>query len=183
MESFTGTIHDWAFGVIHSLQVAGFSKPKRQIVLAPPGHLVIIECRPFMRRFFQSLLILMGCVHLCGGGLGFLQVMAWTGMAISYSAESGVSEGLRRTFDGEHPCPLCHAIASVENPDESSGSPISTLPVSIERLAREILWLTENSAAPACMATHPPKAGFTEPIVLSSCAAPTPPVPPPRTEA
>lgn len=136
-----------------------------------------------MRRFFQSLLILMGCVHLCGGGLGFLQAMAWTGMAISYSAESGVSEGLRRTFDGEHPCPLCHAIASAENPDESSGSPISTLPVSIERLATEILWLTENPATPACAAAHPAEAGFNEPIVPASRMAATPPVPPPRTAA
>ena len=148
-----------------------------------PDVLLTVGSIPFMRRFFQSLLILMGCVHLCGGGLGFLQVMAWTGMAISYSAESGVSEGLRKTFDGQHPCPLCHAIASAENPDENSGSPLSTLPVSIERLTKETLWLTDNPAAPACAAAQPAEAGFTEPIVHAARIAATPPVPPPRTVA
>ncbi len=40
-----------------------------------------------------------------------LQMVAWTGMLIAYSQESGVREAVAKTFDGQHPCPLCHAIA------------------------------------------------------------------------
>jgi hypothetical protein len=39
-----------------------------------------------------------------------LQTVAWTGMLISYSQE-GVREAIAKTFDGEHPCPLCKAVA------------------------------------------------------------------------
>ena len=42
-----------------------------------------------------------------------LQSVAWVGMALSYSVEKGsVIEGLSDTFDGKHPCPLCHAVSS-----------------------------------------------------------------------
>jgi hypothetical protein len=136
-----------------------------------------------MRRLFQSLLILLGCVHLCGGGLGFLQVMAWTGMAISYSAEAGVSEGLRQTFDGEHPCPLCHAIAAAENPENRSSSPLPNLPVSIERLAKEIIWLAEKSMPVAGAGSPVASTRFADPVVSASLAGTSPPVPPPRSAA
>lgn len=42
-----------------------------------------------------------------------LQSVAWIGMAVTYTVEKGsVLEGLSDTFDGEHPCPLCHAVSS-----------------------------------------------------------------------
>jgi len=40
----------------------------------------------------------------------FLQAVAWTGMLISYSQEGSFGEAVQKTFDGEHPCPLCKAI-------------------------------------------------------------------------
>lgn len=43
-----------------------------------------------------------------GAQWAVLQSAAWVRMAVSYSMEAGsVSEGLSRTFDGEHPCKLC----------------------------------------------------------------------------
>ena len=43
-----------------------------------------------------------------GGQWAVLQSAAWISMAVSYSIQSGsVSEGLSKTFDGEHPCKLC----------------------------------------------------------------------------
>lgn len=41
-----------------------------------------------------------------------LQSAAWVGMAVSYSVEKGsITEGLSDTFDGDHPCPLCHVVS------------------------------------------------------------------------
>jgi hypothetical protein len=31
-------------------------------------------------------------------------------MAVSYSSEKGIEEGLRMTFDQEHPCCMCQAL-------------------------------------------------------------------------
>lgn len=40
-----------------------------------------------------------------------LQSVAWVGMAVSYSMKEGsITEALSKTFDGEHPCPLCCAV-------------------------------------------------------------------------
>ena len=41
-----------------------------------------------------------------------LQSAAWVSMAVSYSVKAGsISEGLSKTFDGEHPCPMCKLVA------------------------------------------------------------------------
>lgn len=39
-----------------------------------------------------------------------LQTVAWTGMLIAYSQDGTVREAVTKTFDGNHPCPLCRAI-------------------------------------------------------------------------
>jgi hypothetical protein len=46
-----------------------------------------------------------------GGQWMVLQGVAWVGMAVSYTMEEGsLGTGLSKTFDGEHPCPLCKAV-------------------------------------------------------------------------
>jgi hypothetical protein len=81
-------------------------------------------------RVFRFILVLAGCLHLCGGHYGVLQVLAWGGMIVNYSAKEGLAEGVRQTFDGDHPCELCRSIAKAkqderktpENPLESAES-------------------------------------------------------------
>ena len=46
-----------------------------------------------------------------GVPLALLQSVAWLGMSVSYTIQTGsVAAGLRNTFDGEHPCRLCRAV-------------------------------------------------------------------------
>ena len=81
-------------------------------------------------RVFRIILVLAGCLHLCGGHYGVLQVLAWGGMIVDYSAKEGLAEGVKQTFDGDHPCELCRSIAKAkqdereapENPVETTGS-------------------------------------------------------------
>ena len=42
--------------------------------------------------------------------LAVLQVVAWTGMFVENVQGLDLEEAIERTFDGEHPCSLCHAI-------------------------------------------------------------------------
>jgi hypothetical protein len=39
-----------------------------------------------------------------------LQTVAWTGMLITYSRDASFTEAVSKTFDGEHPCPMCKII-------------------------------------------------------------------------
>jgi hypothetical protein len=39
-----------------------------------------------------------------------LQTVAWTGMLITYAHDTSLQEAVTKTFDGQHPCPLCKVI-------------------------------------------------------------------------
>jgi hypothetical protein len=132
-----------------------------------------------LKRACQTLLVLMSCLHLCGGSLGFLQLMAWAGMAVTYSAESGVAEGLKETLDGEHPCPLCAAIAAVEGRESEPGEPGAPLPQSIERLAKQMIWLAE-AGMPLVREVVEGVVVLPEVVERSGRDGEMPPVPPPR---
>jgi len=41
-----------------------------------------------------------------------LQSVAWTTMVIEYSKRAPLREAVAQTFDGAHPCSLCHAVAA-----------------------------------------------------------------------
>lgn len=132
-----------------------------------------------LKRACQILLVLMSCLHLCGGSLGFLQLMAWAGMAVTYTAESGMVEGLKETFDGEHPCPLCVAIAAAEGKESEPGEPGAPLPQSIERLAKQVIWLADESM-PLMPEIVEVVVVLPEVLERSGRGGEMPPVPPPR---
>lgn len=49
----------------------------------------------------------------------FLQVVAWGSMLVRYAQDASLSEAVEKTFDGEHPCCMCKAIAQARA--ESAG--------------------------------------------------------------
>jgi len=55
------------------------------------------------------LLVLMLCVTL-GFHWGLLQSVAWVGMIVNYSCQGSFREAMSKTFDGQHPCPLCKLV-------------------------------------------------------------------------
>jgi hypothetical protein len=87
-----------------------------------------------MSRFAQTFIVATLVVSI---GLHWvvLQSAAWVGMAVAYSVEKGVMEGLNDTFDGNHPCPLCKAVDEGNKGQEKTGakSPIKKLEVLIVR--------------------------------------------------
>jgi hypothetical protein len=72
---------------------------------------------------------------------GLLQTVAWGLMLTSYSQESGFGEGLKKTFDGQHPCSLCERIAQTR-PD-STPTTLSAL----SALPADFLWVLETVTA------------------------------------
>lgn len=70
-------------------------------------------------------------LHLAG-----LQVVAWSGMILTYSQSASLSEAIEMTFDGEHPCTLCHIVsdaASASNPEFTAPAPAQPLLLVAER--------------------------------------------------
>ena len=57
------------------------------------------------------MLLVLALASSIGLHWAFLQVVAWTGMVVTYSQTAPVYEAVAKTFDGQHPCKLCKVIA------------------------------------------------------------------------
>ena len=64
-----------------------------------------------MARRFGILFCALAVFQVLGGPLAALQTIAWVRMAVSYSQDDGAGAGIAKTFDGQHMCSLCKAIA------------------------------------------------------------------------
>jgi len=111
-----------------------------------------------------------------------MQCVAWAGMVVSYSQESTVAEAVEKTFDGEHPCPLCLAIREAEK----EGNP--ALPERVPA-GREPVKLCKDMLPPELIRTWPElSCGEREPVPPGADATglrrnTPPPFPPPRRTA
>jgi hypothetical protein len=58
----------------------------------------------------------------CAIGLHWiaLQSLAWTTMMIDYSKRAPLRQAITETFDGAHPCSLCHAVNHGKNSEKKS---------------------------------------------------------------
>jgi hypothetical protein len=62
-----------------------------------------------LSKISKWLLVVMLCVTL-GFHWGLLQSVAWVGMMVNYSCQGSIKEAVCKTFDGQHPCPLCKLV-------------------------------------------------------------------------
>jgi hypothetical protein len=49
-----------------------------------------------------------------------LQSVAWTTMLVVNARHAPLSEAVKKTFDGNHPCDLCHAVAEGKKSENKS---------------------------------------------------------------
>ena len=129
-------------------------------------------------RTLRLILVLTGCLHLCGGQYGVTQMFAWGKMIVEYSSEKGLTEGLSDTFDGEHPCDICGSIAKAKK-DESK-SPELPWKSELKKLELKNLFPTEY-----LVAKNPRCAEFTLPAYIEPGSGllrfrESPDTPPPR---
>lgn len=65
---------------------------------------------------------------MAGGHWGALQTVAWSGMLWTYSQEDGSwLSGMKKTFDGEHPCTMCTSIKTGQESERTSPAAIASL--------------------------------------------------------
>jgi hypothetical protein len=75
---------------------------------------------------FRQIIALFCCLQLLGGSYGILQTIAWSRMIVNYTSNDGLIEGIKKTFDGEHPCAMCCHIAKAKQQDKAP-DPVSDL--------------------------------------------------------
>ncbi len=79
-----------------------------------------METSPIVRASLHKLLILCCALYLSGAHWVVLQTTAWTGMLVSRSIATSVSDAIETTFDGKHPCPLCAVISDGKQAEQQS---------------------------------------------------------------
>jgi hypothetical protein len=122
-----------------------------------------------MRRRLTQWLVVVLLTCVVGGHWAVMQGIAWATMLARFSQEMPVAQAVAFTFDGQHPCALCHAVKqgqAAERKEAQSQSP-------------EKLQLALSPEAPILPA--PPADG----TCFARCAIPfafvsQPPHPPPR---
>jgi hypothetical protein len=107
----------------------------------------------------------------CAIGLHWiaLQSVAWTTMIVGYSKRAPLSAAIKQTFDGAHPCSLCHAVNAGKKSEKKSEFQTATPKIDMICPAR-----TARSVRPFVDFDYP-KANFS-----LSVNGRSPPVPPPR---
>jgi hypothetical protein len=83
---------------------------------------------------------LLAALMVCGGHWATLQSIAWTNMLVSYSQKESLGEAIAKTFNGAHPCSLCHAVnvgkKTEKNTDQQTFSTIEmVLPSAFARIS------------------------------------------------
>ena len=78
-----------------------------------------------LTRLARRALVLLLCLSL-GMHWAVLQSVAWTGMLLSFASEGSLTEAVEKTFDGEHPCPLCLAVKEGQQKEKDDSKPVAT---------------------------------------------------------
>jgi len=122
----------------------------------------------FARR--GKILVIALLVLTTGAHWAALQTVAWTNMLANNLRHDSFAEAVSKTFDGEHPCCLCKAIAAAKKSAKKSEAMSSVLKMEFPPIAEKL-----DLLPPFRFELIPQRSLFAE--LLSS----PPPFPPPRT--
>lgn len=94
--------------------------------------------------------------------------MAWAGMLWNYTqADGSLFSGVKKTFDGEHPCTMCDSIKTAKEKEQSkpvtlvSAKKIESLPAPMRAALplpdrREFVFFAAVELSPVARAEEPP---------------------------
>ena len=98
-----------------------------------------------------------------------LQTVAWTTMLASNLCSQSVGEAVSNTFDGEHPCPLCKAIAAAKKSQQKTEAVAPILKMEYPPAPEKIVLISPAPISAFSLATLAADSSFQKP-----------PLPPPR---
>jgi len=119
-------------------------------------------------RFVGYAVAAVAVFFLAGGHWGSLQTVAWAGMLWNYTqADGSLLSGVKKTFDGEHPCTMCTSIKTAKQKERTSPVTVVALkkleafPAPLRavlppRDCREFVFPDSGDLRPAARADAPP---------------------------
>ena len=131
-----------------------------------------------LKKLFQFLFVIFGCLHLAGGPYSIVQTYAWLNMLVSYSQNGGILQATVDTFSGEKPCAICCKIdaARKSNKDQKERSlPAATFQA---KLLQEMLPTQDTILQPPA-SCDVPSVTFPGLCLPRGLLTDAPPVPPP----
>jgi hypothetical protein len=69
---------------------------------------------------FGKICVVLALVTTLGAHWALLQTVAWTTMLANNLQSNSFHDAVTKTFDGNHPCPLCQAIAAGKKSEQKS---------------------------------------------------------------
>ena len=100
-------------------------------------------------------------------------------MSLEYSAQDGVVEGLKKTFDGEHPCAMCHAVAQARQ-EEGKSAPATAPNAGKDFKVAKDFSMMETIELPKVAPRMIRLAALQPEILADAQLRPSPPLQPPR---
>ena len=88
----------------------------------------------------MTMLMALALFLTAGGHWATLQGVAWATMVHDFSRTGSLTEAVEKTFDGQHPCPLCKKIASARGQEERQEGSKSPSSVKVEKKADPYLF-------------------------------------------
>ncbi len=74
-----------------------------------------------------KIFLVLALVAMLGAHWALLQTVAWTTMLADNLRANSFHDAVTMTFDGQHPCPICKAIAAGKKSENKSESVAPTL--------------------------------------------------------
>ena len=125
--------------------------------------LAAVSSRPF------KWLAVVTLTFALGGHWAILQSVAWVTMVASYSQTAPLKTALVKTFNGEHPCPICQLVATGKKSEQKQET-------------QKLLVKLDFFLAPTRLAIYPPSRARprSDPGGPGNSRREAPPTPPPR---
>ena len=114
-------------------------------------------------------LLIVAMFAACGGHWLVLQSVAWGSMLVDYSRAGGLVVAVEKTFDGRHPCGLCHEIQKGQGSEQKQDAQVAVEKLTLFHESVPALLVRVDRRSPPFAADRFAEARLAEP-----------PVPPPR---
>lgn len=122
-----------------------------------------------MLQRIGKILVIAALVLSTGAHWMALQTVAWTTMLAANWSNESFSTAVSQTFDGDHQCPLCKAIAAGKKSEQKSESTAAVLKMEFPLMPERFVLMAPKS---------PPS--FSAADLFAKAVFQRPPVPPPR---
>lgn len=118
-----------------------------------------------MRRWSSSLAVVLLSLTLGWHWLA-LQSIAWASMLIERTGESSFSVAWTTTFDGQHPCRICKAVAEGQSDETRTTSTVSVHMLEAAAPTTLAVVISAPRVEPVALRAHPdPKSRADRPIL------------------